>query len=94
MANYEAMLVFSVAKGDELTNALTEKFTKLIEANGTLISAEVWGGEKHRLAYPINYETEGRYVLVNFESEPEFPAELDRVLKITDGVLRSMIIKK
>ncbi|MBQ8029000.1 MAG: 30S ribosomal protein S6 [Clostridia bacterium] len=95
MANsYEAMLVFSVAKGDELANALTEKFTALIAANGTVESAEVWGGEKHRLAYPINYETEGRYVLVNFTSEPEFPAELDRVLKITEGVLRSIIIKK
>ena len=95
MANsYEAMLVFSVANGEETANALTEKFTALIAANGTEESAEVWGGEKHRLAYPINDETEGRYVLVNFTSEPEFPAELDRVLKITDGVLRALVIKK
>lgn len=95
MANsYEAMLVFSVANGDEVANALTEKFTALIAANGTVESAEAWGGDKHRLAYPINDETEGRYVLVNFTSEPDFPAELERVLKITDGVLRSLIIKK
>ena len=59
MANsYEAMLVFSVANGEETANALTEKFTALIAANGTVESAEVWGGEKHRLAYPINDETE------------------------------------
>ena len=95
MANsYEAMLVFSVANGEETANALTEKFTALIAANGTVESCEVWGGEKHKLAYPINDETEGRYVLANFTSEPEFPAELDRVLKITDGVLRALVIKK
>lgn len=95
MANsYEAMLVFSVADGDEKANALTEKFTALIAANGTVDSCEVWGGDKRRLAYPINYETEGRYVLINFTSEPEFPAELNRVLEITDGVLRSLVIKK
>ena len=95
MANsYEAMLVFSVANGEETANALTEKFTALIAANGTVESCEVWGGEKHKLAYPINAEAEGRYVLVNFTSEPAFPAELDRVLKITDGVLRALVIKK
>ena len=95
MANsYEAMLVFSVANGEETANALTEKFTALIAANGTVESCEVWGGEKHKLAYPIKEETEGRYVLVNFTSEPAFPAELDRVLKITDGVLRALVIKK
>ncbi|MBQ3069867.1 MAG: 30S ribosomal protein S6, partial [Clostridia bacterium] len=51
-----------------------------------------WG--KRRLAYLINDEAEGVYVLYNFVSTPEFPAELDRVAKITDGVLRSMIIRK
>lgn len=95
MANsYEAMLVFTVANGDEAANALTEKFTNLIAAHGTVESAEAWGGDKRRLAYPINDETEGRYVLVNFTSEPEFPAELERILNITDGVLRSIVIKK
>lgn len=95
MANkYEAMLVFSVANGDDTANALTEKFTNLIAANGTVESSEVWGGDKRRLAYPINDEVEGRYVLINFESEPEFPSELERVLNITDGVLRSIVVKK
>ena len=92
MANsYETMLVFSVANGDEAVTALVEKFKALIEANGTIESVEEWG--KRKLAYPINYEPEGYYMLVNFTCEPEFPAELDRVVNITEGVLRSLIVK-
>ena len=90
--NYETMLVFSVANGEEAVNALVEKFKSLIEANGTMDSVDVWGSRK--LAYPINYETEGYYVLVNYSSAPEFPAELDRVVNITEGVLRSLTVKK
>ncbi|MCI7333746.1 MAG: 30S ribosomal protein S6, partial [Oscillospiraceae bacterium] len=86
--NYETMLVFSVANGEEAVNALVEKFKSLIEAHGAVESVDVWGSRK--LAYPINYETEGYYVLVNYSSEPEFPAELDRVVNITEGVLRSL----
>ena len=93
MANsYETMLVFSVANGDEAVTALVEKFKALIEANGTIESVEEWG--KRKLAYPINYETEGYYMLVNFTCEPDFPAELDRVVNITEGVLRSLIVKQ
>ena len=90
--NYETMLVFSVANGEEAVNALVEKFKSLIEAHGAVGSVDVWGNRK--LAYPINYETEGYYVLVNYSSEPEFPAELDRVVNITEGVLRSLTVKK
>ncbi len=93
MANsYETMLVFSVANGDESVTALVEKFKALIEANGTIESIDEWG--KRKLAYPINYETEGYYMLVNFSCEPDFPAELDRVVKITEGVLRSLTVKQ
>lgn len=93
MANsYETMLVFSVANGDESVAALVEKFKALIEANGTIESVDEWG--KRKLAYPINYETEGYYMLINFTCEPEFPAELDRIVKITEGVIRSLTIKK
>ena len=89
---YEAVMVFSVAKGDEAVTALVEKFKALIEANGTIENVTDWG--KRHLAYPINDETEAFYSLVNFSAEPEFPAELDRVLRITDGVLRSLIVSK
>ena len=93
MANsYETMLVFSVANGDENVAALVEKFKALIEANGTIESVDEWG--KRKLAYPINYETEGYYMLVNFTCEPEFPAELDRIVKITEGVLRALTVKQ
>ena len=90
--NYESMLVFSVANGEEAVNAMVEKFKTLIETHGTIDSVDVWGNRK--LAYPINYETEGYYVLVNYSSEPDFPAELDRIVNITEGVLRSLTVKK
>lgn len=91
-ANYETVMIFSLKQGEEGIQALVEKFKALIEKHATLQSVDEWG--KRRLAYLINKESEGYYVLMNFESEAEFPAELDRVFKITDGVLRSMIIKK
>ena len=90
--SYEAMLVFSVASGDEAAQELLEKFKALIEENGAIDSVDEWG--KRRLAYPINDEPEGYYTLFNFTSVPEFPAELERIVKITDGVLRSLVIKK
>ena len=90
---YEAMCVFSVASGEEATNALIEKFKALVSENGTIESVDDWG--KRRLAYTINdVEEEGYYIIINFESNTEFPAELDRIAKITDGVLRTMVIAK
>ena len=92
MKKYETVMVFSTAITEEETKALVEKFTNLIAKNGTVESVDEWG--KRRLAYPINDENDGYYVLVNFSCEPDFPAELDRVYKITDGVLRSLIVAK
>ena len=89
---YEAMVVFSLKQGEDEIKALTEKFKGMIEAAGTLESVDEWG--KRKLAYDINYESEGYYVLYTFTCAPDFPAELDRVLKITDGVLRSLITVK
>ena len=88
--NYEVMYVLDPDLGEEATAAIVEKFKALIEANGTISSMEEMG--KRKLAYAINYKTEGYYVLVQFTSEPAFPAELDRVLRITDGVIRSLIV--
>lgn len=89
---YEAMMVYSVTGGEESVNALTEKFKALIAENGTLENVDEWG--KRKLAYLINDEAEGHYVLMSFESDANFPAEFERVAKITDGVLRTMIIRK
>ena len=91
-ATYETMAVFSLKNGEDGVKALTEKFKALIEANGTMESVNEWG--KRKLAYDINYESEGYYVLYTFESKPDFPAELDRVFKITDGVMRSLTTVK
>ena len=90
--SYETIMVFNVNQGEEGIAALTEKFKSLIEENGTISKIEEWG--KRRLAYPVEDELEGHYVLVEFTCKPEFPAELDRVYKITDGVLRTLIINK
>ena len=90
MAKYETMMVTSENLDEEASNALINKFKNLIAANGTIDSVDDWG--KKRLAYPINDETEGVYTVINFTSEPDFPAELDRVFKITEGVLRSMTL--
>ena len=92
LKDYEIVMVFSLSKGEEAVNALKTKFTDLISKNGTLGEVEDWG--KKKLAYPINYEADGYYVLINFSSEETFPAELDRVINITDGVLRSLIVAK
>ncbi|MBQ3550815.1 MAG: 30S ribosomal protein S6 [Clostridia bacterium] len=89
---YEAMLVFSVVNGEEATTALVEKFKALIAENGTVENVDDWG--KRRLAYPINDEVEGYYIVVTFDSVPTFPAELDRIVKITDGALRVMVTVK
>ena len=89
---YELAMIFSVANGEEATTALVEKFKALIEANGTIENVDDWG--KRRLAYLIDDEAEGHYVITTFESNADFPAELDRIAKITDGVLRTMVIKK
>ena len=91
-ANYETVMILSTKGGEEATAALIEKFQTLIAQNGTIESVDDWG--KRRLAYEINDQNEGHYVLVNFSSNPQFPAELDRVYKITDGVIRSIIIAK
>lgn len=92
MSKYETIMVFSLAKGEEAAKELMEKFKALIESNGTLESVDEWG--KRRLAYLINDEADGYYVLYNYETKPEFPAELERIAKITDGVLRTLVVKK
>jgi len=88
-ADYELMYIIDADIGDEQISAMVEKFKTLIEANGVINELEEIG--KRRLAYLINDKPDGYYVLVKFTSGPQFPAELDRILKITDGVMRSLI---
>ena len=85
---YEVLSIIEPAQGEDGIAALVEKFKAMLEAEGTLTNIDEWG--KRRLAYPINDLTEGYYVLMNFESKPDFPAEMERVMKITEGVLRCL----
>ncbi len=93
MNKYECLYVIVPELNEEETKSVIEKFNGVITANGGMIeNVDEWG--KRRLAYPINDETEGYYVFTTFESEPSFPAELERIAGITEGVLRVMVIRK
>ena len=88
---YELLYVIDSAMEDQARTDLIAQFQTLMTNNGaTVDKVEEWG--KRRLAYPINDLPEGYYVLMNCECKPELPAELDRVFKITDGILRSIIV--
>ena len=89
---YETVIVTSAKLGEEGSAELVNKFKALIAEHGTVESVDDWG--KRRFAYPIAKQTEGYYTLINFESGPEFTAELDRRLGITDGILRNLIVKR
>ncbi len=90
--SYETIFIIDAALEEDAVNALKEKFTNLIAKNGTVESVDEWG--KRRFAYEIDDKTEGYYVLVNFTSDGDFPKELDRQYRITDGILRTIIIRK
>ena len=89
--SYETLFVVDCTLGEESVKAIVDKFTTLINENGTDVSVDEWG--KRRLAYAIDYKTEGYYVLVNFKSEGAFTLELERVFGITEGILRSIVIR-
>lgn len=86
---YEVMFILRPNLSEDETKAIVEKFKDLVEQNGTLDEMEEMG--KRKLAYEINDFNEGYYVLIKFTSNPSFPAELDRVLGITDGVMRRLV---
>lgn len=87
---YETIFVINPSLNEEETKQVVERFTSLISENGEISKTGEWG--KRRLAYPIQDFTEGYYVYVSFQSKPDFPAELDRIYKITDAIIRSIIV--
>ena len=91
-ASYETIFVVDLQLGDEAVKTMVEKFTGLIAANGEIAEVNEWG--KKRLAYPINDQNEGYYVLVNFTAPTDFIAELNRVYTITEGIMRSIVVRK
>ena len=91
-ANYEVVYIIDPAQGEEAVAATVAKFQTLAEQHASNVVVDEWG--KRRLAYAINYKTEGYYVLMTFVSGPAFPRELDRKLRIAEGVMRSLIVCK
>lgn len=87
---YETIFIVNNSLEEAAKKALVEKFTSLIAANGVIETVNEWG--VRRLAYPIQDYTEGYYVFVKFTSAHAFPAELERIYHITDGILRSIIV--
>lgn len=90
--NYEVLYVLNPSLGEEETAALVARFKELAEGHGSVTEVDEWG--KRRLAYPINDLEEGYYVLMTFSSDPAFPAELDRLMRINVSVMRSIIVSK
>ena len=92
MSAYETMLVISTKFEEEETAALLKRFTDLISENGNIVAVDEWG--KRRLAYEIQKEKDGYYALITFESDPSFITELERIYGITEGLLRTLVIRK
>lgn len=93
MNQYEVLYVITPELDDEANQATQEKFAKIITDNGGEIEkTDVWG--KRRLAYAIDYKTEGFYVLVNFSAQPELPRELERNLRNDERIMRYMVTRK
>ncbi|MGE5559928.1 MAG: 30S ribosomal protein S6 [Chloroflexota bacterium] len=91
MRSYELMYIIRPDLDEEQTNAVIEKYKGLLETQGaTVQNVEKWG--KRRLAYLVKDQTEGFYVIVTFRSEAPAVAELDRLLKISDEVMKYLII--
>ena len=92
ICSYETLFAVSGNLIEEDSKALVEKFVNLVKENATDVDVNEWG--KRRFAYPINYVTEGYYVLVSYKSNADFPQELERQFGITEGVLRYMTTTK
>ena len=92
MRKYEVVFIFSPTREEEKRVQLLDRFMKIIEADGTISNVDEWGIRK--LAYLIDDIAEGYYVLINFEATPEVIAEMDRVARISDSIMRHMIIRE
>lgn len=93
MNKYESIYIISPEIDEEGIKALIEKFNNLIaEQGGKVDNVDEWGSR--RLAYPVQDFNEGYYVLINFIATPDVPQELERVYKITDGIIRYLTIKE
>ncbi|TDT50473.1 30S ribosomal protein S6 [Fonticella tunisiensis] len=92
MKKYEALVVLAPTLNEEEVKGAVERVKGIIENGGGVVdNVDEWG--KRRLAYEINKFNEGYYFLVNFTANPELPRELDRLLRISDNVIRHIVVK-
>ena len=91
MNKYESVIILSANASEEAMAAFGEKMKELVSANGQLTNVEEWG--KKVLAYEINKQKEGYYILFTFTAKPEFIAEFERILRLDEIVLKHMIVK-
>ena len=93
MRKYQMLYILDVALTDEAKEAVCAKFEEIVKtAGGSVEKVDKWGVKK--LAYEINFKSEGFYVLMNFAANAAVPAELERQMRITDGVMRFIVVKK
>lgn len=92
MSNYEVMFIIEAALEDDKKAATVEMVKEVISAGGEVGKVDIWGMRK--LAYPIEKKNEGYYVVIEFKASPDLPKELDRRLKISDSIIRHIIINK
>lgn len=93
MNKYEVLYIIDASLTEEAIVSNITKFEELVAENGgEVLNIDKWG--KKTLAYPIQYKTEGYYVLMNMKCAPEFPLELERVMKITEDIMRYMVVRK
>ena len=92
MRKYETIFILHPSLDEEAVKANVEKIKGVIEdGGGSIDNVDLWG--KRKLAYQIAKVNEGYYTLINFSAEPELPKELDRIFRITDSVIRHIIVK-
>lgn len=93
MQKYENLVIFNASLSDEEKAKIVDKYTAVIEKlKGSVTGVNVWGVKK--LAYPINYKSEGHYVLFEFEGEPNVPNEINALMRIDENVMRNLCLKK
>ena len=93
MNKYEVLYIIDASADDATKEAQIAKYSDLVTAaGGTVDAIDKWGIKK--FAYPIDYKNEGYYVLMKVTANPDLPAEMDRQMKISDDIIRYMVIRK
>lgn len=96
MRHYEAMYIVDADTPDETLDTVVEKYKKIVVDGGGEVSEATgkWEKGRRQLAYEINKKREGIYILMPFQSDAEVPKELDRIFRISDDVIRHLVVRQ